>query len=152
MTVTRPVSHRQAEQMADLTFALLERCQEKQETMADALALTVAEFKVIRCFRGDTSITAGELARRMLLSNSRLTRILDGLVGKSLITRSPGTIDRRVMEVALTPKGRTAARKIEQTYIQTHQRILENIPSAARESVLSAMEELGEALQKWSNR
>jgi DNA-binding MarR family transcriptional regulator len=150
--MAKPDSSVQAQKMADLTFALLERCQEKQEKMAAGLRLTVAEFKVLRCFRGDTMVTAGELAKRMAVSNSRLTRILDGLVEKAIVRRILGTKDRRVMEVILTERGRKVELELDRTYIQTHQNILELLPSSARDSVILAMEKLGEAMQEWSKK
>jgi hypothetical protein len=45
----------QAQKMVDLTFGLHERCQGKLGKMASGLNLTVAEFKVIRCFTGTPS-------------------------------------------------------------------------------------------------
>ena len=46
-----------------------------------------------------------DLARRLRLSPSGLTRRLDGLVRNGLVRRSPSDDDRRVMLATLTPKG-----------------------------------------------
>ena len=97
--------------MADLTFQLLEKCQEKQERIASSLKLTVAEFKLLLAFHADALLTAGELAKRMGLSNSRLTRILDGLVHKGVVSRALGVRDRRVMEISLTDRGKKVQEK-----------------------------------------
>lgn len=48
-----------------------------------------------------------DLADRLHLSPSGLTRRLDGLVREGLVVREPSTDDRRVMLAVLTPAGRS---------------------------------------------
>ncbi|MBI4810810.1 MAG: MarR family transcriptional regulator [Ignavibacteriales bacterium] len=141
---------KQAEKMADLTFALLEHCQLKQEQMANNLDLTVAEFKLIRSFKDDHNLSVGELAKRMELSSSRLTRILDGLVEKKFVVRELAVSDRRMMEVKLTASGKKIQEAINEIYIKTHRDILELLPPGADESVIFAMEKLRDAMKKWT--
>lgn len=138
-----------AQRMADLTFALLEHCQMKRERMADALGLTVAEFKLFLATHEDNDIASGELARRMEISNSRLTRILDGLVRKKFATRDTSGPDRRVMVVSLTPEGRRIRRDLRKTYVRTHQDIIDLLPEGADASVVFAMEKLLDAMKSW---
>ena len=140
---------RQAEQMADLTFELLDQCQIKRERVAGQLDLTVAEFKLFRAFRGDDALPANKLADRMELSPSRLTRIIDGLEEKRFVRRDIGSHDRRVMVVSLTEPGKKIQRQLEDTYIRTHQDILKLLPSGAADSVLLAMEKLRDAMKRW---
>lgn len=141
---------KQAEKMADLTFALLEHCQLKQEQMANNLDLTVAEFKLIRSFKDDQNLSVGELAKRMELSSSRLTRILDGLVEKKFVVRELAVRDRRMMEVKLTASGKKIQEAINEIYIKTHRDILELLPPGADESVIFAMEKLRDAMKEWT--
>ena len=138
-----------AERMAELTFELLEQCQVKQERVAGNVGLTVAEFKLIRCVRSDTLVSAGELARRMQLSSSRLTRILDGMVRKNLVVRESASDDRRVVQVRLTEKGAELQHNLNSKYLQTHADIMELLPEEARDSVIMAMEKLRDAMEEW---
>ncbi len=77
-----------AEKLADLTFELLEHCEEKRQRIAKDIGLTVGEFKVLRALGPNEVVSVGEIAERLQLSSSRLTRILDGLVEKG--NRQPG--------------------------------------------------------------
>jgi DNA-binding MarR family transcriptional regulator len=140
----------QAEKMADVTFRLLDQCQEKQERVAKSLGLTVAEFKLMRALRGDPMVSVGELARRMELSNSRLTRILDGLVEKEVVTRDVSRQDRRVIIVELTTHGHDIQSILSERYVRTHQEILDLLPEGAADLVITAMERLSEAMNEWS--
>jgi DNA-binding MarR family transcriptional regulator len=139
----------QAERMADLTFELLEHCQVKREKMAERLHLTVAEFKLLRGFRVDETLSVNDLAKRIELSSSRLTRIIDGLVEKGLVWREIGSRDRRVMEISLTPKGRKIQEELEEMYVKTHLDILDLLPQGADDSVILAMEKLRDAMKEW---
>ncbi len=53
----------------------------------------------------ERSMRMCDLADRLQLSPSGLTRRLDGLVKAGLVTREPATDDRRVMLASLTPSG-----------------------------------------------
>ncbi|MDZ7307876.1 MAG: MarR family transcriptional regulator, partial [candidate division KSB1 bacterium] len=119
---------KQAERLADLTFELLERCQLKRERMAEQLDLTVAEFKLLRGFQQDDVLSVSELARRVDLTSSRLTRIIDGLVEKGIVRREIGSSDRRVMNVTLTAKGREVRAELRRIFVQTHEEIIALLP------------------------
>jgi DNA-binding MarR family transcriptional regulator len=135
--------------MADLTFALLEHCQVKREKMAESLGLTVAEFKFLLFMHEDDGIASSELARRMDLSNSRVTRIIDGLVKKKFTVRDISAADRRVMQIHLTPSGRKVRGELLRTYVKTHRDILDLLPKGADRSVIFAMEKLLDAMKSW---
>jgi len=147
--VNNPYKSVLAEKMANLTFSLLEQCQVKQERIASTLGLTVSEFKLLRELRQDSGIAAGELAKRVDLSSSRLTRILDGMVKKGIVTREAAEDDRRVVEISLTQAGRRIQGRLDEKFVQTHQDILDLLPPEGGESVILALEKLAEAMQEW---
>ncbi|MCK5572278.1 MAG: MarR family transcriptional regulator [Bacteroidetes bacterium] len=147
--MSKPDKSDLAGKMADLTFSLLEQCQVKQERIAATLGLTVSEFKLLRSLRQEGVVAAGELARRVELSSSRLTRILDGMVEKGLVTREAAQDDRRVIEVSLTEGGKRIQQTLNEKYVATHQDILDLLPPGGGESVVVALEKLGEAMQEW---
>ena len=145
----RPIDKALAEQMAELTLSLLEACQQKQERIASYHDLSVAEFKLLRKFKEHEAVTPGELARRMELSSSRITRILDGMVEKSIATREPAKDDRRVVEVTLTHHGREILAELNSDYVRAHEDILGMLPPDASESVVKALEKLDLAMAQW---
>jgi DNA-binding MarR family transcriptional regulator len=138
-----------AEQLADLTYELLENCQIKIERTAHKLKLTVAEFKLLRSIGDNEKVAAGELAKRLGLSSSRLTRIIDGLVVKKIVRKSIGGKDRRVVEIQLTPEGIQTSDQLKLMYVTVHQDILSLLPADASESVILAMQRLRSATHEW---
>ena len=145
----RPISKVLAEQMAELTLSLLEACQLKQELIAAHHGLSVAEFKVFRKFKENSVLSAGELAARMQLSSSRVTRILDGMVEKAVVTREHARDDRRVVEIALTQHGKEIMVELNSDYVRAHEDILGLLPLEECESVVHALAKLDHAMAKW---
>jgi DNA-binding MarR family transcriptional regulator len=138
-----------SERLAELTFDLLENCQQKQEKLAKSLNLTVSEFKTLRLLKKDQFISVGELARKMGLSNSRLTRIIDGLVSKEVIKREINSDDRRVMEITLTAEGIRMAESVKEKYYQSQSDIIDGIPKDKATQVLNSLEILKSAISSW---
>ena len=95
-----------------------------------------------RCVTLETLLREGplpvrELASRLGLDDSTVSRSVDGLVREGLVRRARDERrDRRRVFVALTPGGRALARKLERCADAYSDRILEQIPLEHREDVL----------------
>ena len=138
-----------AEQLADLTFKLLANCQEKEARLAEQYGLTQAEFRCLRLFGTNESSNNKQIAERMNLSPSRLTRIIDGLVIKNYMIREIDSDDRRNMKVTLSKQGIDITQKLNNAYIGIHKEILEDIDEAQHKPLITAMYHLLSALEKW---
>ncbi len=135
--------------LADLTFKLLANCQEKEARLADQYGLTQAEFRCLRLFGTDETINNKQIAERMQLSPSRLTRIIDGLVSKGYMMREIEPNDRRNMRVSLSKNGVLIVQQLNNAYINIHKEILEDIDQPQHKPLISAMTNLLSALEKW---
>ena len=96
------IKKQSAEQLANLTFNLLARCQEKESRLADEHNLLEAELKCLRLMTFEESLNNKDIAEIMNLSPSRITRIMDGLVKKGYMLREIDKNDRRNMKIALS--------------------------------------------------
>ena len=139
----------QAETLANLTFNLLARCQEKENRQAEAHNLLEAEFKCFRMMSSEESLNNRELAKKMKLSPGRVTRIMDGLVDKGYMERKIDKDDRRNMIITLSRKGKILAHKINGAYVKIHQDILQDIDTSQHKSLIKAMEHLHAAVERW---
>ncbi len=141
-----------ANQLADLTYSLLGKCQEKEVRLASQYGLTQAEFRCLRLFNTNETINNKHIAERMNLSPSRLTRIIDGLVKKGYISREIDNSDRRNMKVCLSPKGEDIVQLLNTSYVGIHQELLGDIDSSQHKQLISAMTSLLSALDKWTSK
>lgn len=138
-----------ANQLADLTFKLLENCQEKESRLADNYGLTQAEFRCLRHFGTQGSLNNKAVAEKMNLSPSRLTRIIDGLVTKKYMLREIDSVDRRNMKVSLSKQGLQIVHRLNSAYLNIHKELLRDIDKKQHGSLLNAMTNLLSALEKW---
>jgi len=141
-----------AERLADLTFSLLARCQEKEAWLAEEHGLFQAEFRCLRLFGSDESLNNKEIAKRMKLSPSRLTRIIDGLVRREYMKREIDPGDRRNMQVFLSRRGKILTNKLNKAFVEIHYEILQDIDVSQHESLITAMEHLSDAIEKWLHK
>lgn len=141
-----------ASKLAELTFNLLEDCHQKEMRMAVRYGLTASEFRCLRLLNVGEAINNKDLAKRLNLSPSRLTRILNGLVEKGYTSREIEVDDRRNMRVSLSPKGVRMVSNLNEAYVKIHEEILENIEISSHQNLITGMTELLSALRKWMNK
>ncbi len=138
-----------AESLADLTFNLLTRCQAKENWLAAQQGLFQAEFKCLRIFDSDKSLTCKEIANRMNLSRSRITRVIDGLVKKGYMSRGIDPTNRRNMRVTLSRRSKILTNKLNREFIDIHCENLQDIDVSKHKSLITTMEHLPTATEKW---
>lgn len=77
--------------------------------------LTANQYNVLRILRGShpTKLPSGEIAERMISRDPDVTRLVDRLSRRGLVSRARGRQDRRVVEVGITDKGREVLNNLD---------------------------------------
>ena len=138
-----------AQLLGNLIFEILPICQRKETELADEHGLLQAEFKCLRLMGSEGTLNNKDLAERMNLSPSRITRIMDGLVKKGYMQREINKGDRRNMKISLSRRGKNLTNKLNDAYIEIHSEILQDIDISQHESLITNMEHLHSAVEKW---
>jgi len=146
------VINKNAEMLANLTFNLLVRCQEKESRLAEKHNLLEAEFKCLRLMSSEENPNNKEIAEKMNLSPSRITRIMDGLIKKGYMVREIDNADRRNMILSLSKKGKNLTTRLNNAFIEIHQEILNEIDEKQHDSLIIAMGNLDKATESWLQR
>ncbi|MBM4402832.1 MAG: MarR family transcriptional regulator [Candidatus Cloacimonetes bacterium] len=89
-----------------------------------------------------------ELAKALAVSHSRVTRIMDNLVAKSLVTRRPSEVDRRCWYAEITIKGAKLAENSQQTIVDQQQKIVKKLPKNQLEAIYKAFTAYVEAYEQ----
>jgi len=79
-----------------------------------------------------------ELAKTLNVSHSRVTRIMDNLVNKQLVTRRPSEEDRRCWFAIITEKGAKLAENSQKTVLDQQESLIEKIPKKDLDDVYKA--------------
>jgi DNA-binding MarR family transcriptional regulator len=87
-----------------------------EQFLKSTAGLTPNQYNVLRILRGShpTRLPCGEIADRMIARDPDVTRLVDRLNRRGLVTRSRGRQDRRVVEVGITEKGQQVLRSLDE--------------------------------------
>jgi DNA-binding MarR family transcriptional regulator len=114
------------------------------------LDLTMWQIMALKWLKGD-ALTVGELARKYMVSNPTMTRLLDNLVERGLVERREDPDDRRRVRLLLTERGEDLYRELERRALHCVEEIMVGLDSAEKERVAEAMDILQIALQRRYN-
>jgi DNA-binding MarR family transcriptional regulator len=88
--------------------------------------ITGQQFNILRILRGQNqnSISAVEIKHRMLDRNSDVSRLLDRLTDKKLVSKTQCESDKRATDVVITPAGLKLLAKIDDRLDEIDSKIL----------------------------
>ena len=91
--------------------------------------ITTSQYNVLRILRGQKGqpMSAFAIQERMLHRTSNVTRILEKLVEKGLVTRESKSSNRRMIDVMLTPKGAELLQATDELANEGHRQFARNI-------------------------
>ncbi len=138
-----------AKYLASLTVRLVAGYQENYSRLAMQRGLTESEFRCLRFIGLEKGLSNKKIAERMSLSQSRLTRIIDGLCEKGYMTRESNPKDFRSLNLTLSRKAKSFAKKLDQNNIDLHSKILNSISVPQQKALFAAMDKLYSETQKW---
>jgi DNA-binding MarR family transcriptional regulator len=87
--------------------------------------ISSTQYNVLRILRGSPEgLPCGEIANRMITRDPDITRLLDRLEKRGLISRCRQTKDRRMVMVRITPEGLKLLARLDEPVQQGHRRQL----------------------------
>ena len=87
--------------------------------------LSPAQYNVLRILRGSPEgLTCGEIAGRMITRDPDITRLLDRLEKRGLISRGRDEKDRRLVLTRITAAGLHLLARLDQPVRDVHRRLL----------------------------
>lgn len=78
---------------------------------------TLLQWILLMHLRDGLARTASDIARELHHDSGALTRVLDQLEGRGLVTRRRSSTDRRVVQLGLTPQGRRTVEDLLPTVV-----------------------------------
>jgi len=92
----------------------------RQQDFFKPFGITTQQFNILRILRGQrpNAISGVEIKSRMVDRNSDISRLLDRLLKKDLITKSQSENDKRAANVSITPKGLDLLHAIDDKFVE----------------------------------
>jgi len=122
---------------------------------ADALALeaeqllkphglTGTQYNVLRILRGaePAGLPCSAIGERMISHDPDMTRLLDRMEKRGLITRARQTDDRRVVKARITRAGLALLKSLDQPVRELHQRQFGHLPATRLNALADLLEQV----------
>lgn len=113
------------------------------EILRDA-NLSSSQYNVLRILRGtgQDGLPCGEIAERMVRRDPDLTRLLDRLEARGLVTRARGTRDRRVVTATITSEALELLAALDAPIEASIKAALSHVPVKRLRVLLEVLEEI----------
>jgi DNA-binding MarR family transcriptional regulator len=112
----------------DRAFIALQKAADKLAQQAEQLiktnGLTGAQYNVLRILRGaePDGLACSTISERMISHDPDMTRLLDRMENRNLITRQRQTDDRRVVKTRITSGGLELLKRLDHPVRELHKR------------------------------
>jgi DNA-binding MarR family transcriptional regulator len=101
--------------------------------------ITAVQFSALVAIRESPGIDATRLSELIYFDRATIGNVLERLEKKDLISRKPGTHDRRTKYLFLTPKAKVVIKSIEAVVPRVGERILRPLSSSDRTLLLKLL-------------
>ena len=127
--------------------SLLADCHLDVKYESSASGVTASQYQAMLALEGE-ALPMQEVAHRLLVSASTVTRVVDQLVQRGLVRRVPDKVDRRSVWVHLTQKGRERLLQVKTTRLENAQAILSLIEPDDQKELIHQLMILDKAATK----
>ena len=141
------VSGYQLDKFQELIARLFQCCQERMQYQCERFELPDAEFRCLSLFGQERYLTAKSIAHRMNVVKSRVSKIIDGLIRKSLIQCIADPEDSRVKLLSLTPAGQNKINEIKHFMEDVHGQVLSQMAPDQRKTMLTNLDILKASME-----
>jgi DNA-binding MarR family transcriptional regulator len=114
------------------------------EQVIKGAGLTAAQYNVLRILRGAGSdgLACREIGERMISRDPDITRLLDRMEKRNLITRERQSKDRRVVKAYVTAQGLELLKTLDRPVNVLHKRQFQGIPPVKLKVLAALLEEI----------
>ncbi|GGB11259.1 family 10 glycosylhydrolase [Puia dinghuensis] len=115
---------------------------EKISSMFEDWDITPRQFNILRILRGEGKpLSTLQIRQRMLDKMSDTSRIVDRLLRKGLVRKTPNGEDRRLVDIVITAKGRKLLEKID-PFEENSDKIMTNLTEEEAKTLNGLLDKL----------
>ncbi|MGA8037693.1 MAG: MarR family transcriptional regulator [Candidatus Acidiferrales bacterium] len=107
--------------------------------------VTVAEWVILRQMYDEVAVAPSAIAEATKLTRGAVSKLVDRLLAKQLLTREVRTDDRRYQSVALTPAGRRVVPKLAALADQNDSEFFSSLTTRERRALVDMLKKLAKA-------
>jgi DNA-binding MarR family transcriptional regulator len=119
-----------------------------EKACVDFFGVTSSQGGTILALPIDTNLKMNELSTIVGVDSSTMTRMIDQLVDKGLVTRQTSEKDRRLVHIGLTAAGQKLHKELAGALEKFYQDSLDQIPDKEREAIINGLVTVNNAIGK----
>ncbi|MBS0517349.1 MAG: MarR family transcriptional regulator [Proteobacteria bacterium] len=130
------------DQLAYLIASVNRQLENDLEEKLKEEGVALEHFRILSALSSQSGLAMGELAHRVLVDSTTLTKIIDKMTAEALVYRAPDPGDRRKVLVFLASKGLALHKKLKGLAVQQQRDILGTLDAEGAgklEAILRAM-------------
>ncbi len=106
--------------------------------------LTDVQFNILMILKnhGDEGLSQQELSEQLVVGKSNVVGLVDRLEKAGYVRRTSHPSDRRFNQIVLAPKGAKLERRVEQTYFEEVDRMINVLSGSEKRVLIHAMEKI----------
>jgi DNA-binding MarR family transcriptional regulator len=106
--------------------------------------LTPTQYNALRILRGagEEGLSCGEISERMVTKDSDITRLLDRLEGRALISRERPANNRRQVITRITEEGLRVLAELDEPVEENHKRLVGHLGKERLKTLVQLLEAL----------
>ena len=108
-----------------------------------SLGLCMSDFAILEVLLHKGPLPVNVIGQKVLLTSGSITTAVTRLETRGLVSKQPGTRDRRVTEVHLTPEGETFAREQYARHLECLQAITRVLSAEEQGTLVTLLKKLG---------
>jgi DNA-binding MarR family transcriptional regulator len=146
--MSRPSPSRLALPVEDRVFISLQKTADslglEVEQLLKPHGLTGTQYNVLRILRGaePEGLACRGIGERMISHDPDMTRLLDRMEKRGLISRARQTNDRRVVKTRISSAGLLLLKNLDQPVRELHKRQFHHLPAARLKILAELLEEV----------
>jgi DNA-binding MarR family transcriptional regulator len=145
---TRPFGSLEEEILVGLQLAHHRVLAPWARLLAERANLTPTQYNLLRILRGAgrDGWTCSEIAERLITRDPDVTRLLERLIRRRLIRRTPDSADRRAARIRITPQGRAVLGRLDAAVAELPGRVLSRLSRPDRRQLHAGLERVIESV------
>ncbi len=130
---------------------LIKKYQFRDRNHITCCGVSVSQCYILEALNTHGALTMNELAEKMYLSISTVTRVVEELVKKGYAQREEDPADRRIRVIDLTDEGKVVFDRCWSNVFQSEKAILMNFPTQQRDMLINFLTQLNQAVNDWQS-
>ena len=110
--------------------------------------LTFTHWVILMALRDGIADTCADIGWHMGHDSGAVTRLVDHLEKRGLVTRKRSTTDRRVVHLAMTPEGKAATKTLTPSTMNFWNEMLEDFSPSEAEMLIGLLSRLLQKMEK----